>query len=92
MHDPQRGDDRLLVCVKANYGRTGWGARLCESRGSGGVFLGFNFVARMSRDDQAKRKPPDAKTDGRGSRIGGKAAGTRPTSYGDVSPDDVTNG
>ena len=94
MHDPQRGDDRLLVCVKANYGRTGWGARLGESRGSGGVFLGFNLVARMSREALAKAKqnPPDAKTDGRGSSIGGKASRTRPTPYGDVTPDDVTNG
>ena len=93
MHDPQRGDDRLLECVKANYGRTGWGARLCEISGSGDVFRGFDLVALMSREDlaEAKREPPNTKTDGRGSRIRGTVARTKPTPHDDVPPEDMAS-
>ena len=64
MRDPGSGDDRLLECVKANYGRTGWGARLRERTGAGGAFRGLTLGARMARADldAAKRphKPPTA--------------------------------
>ena len=40
---PTPGDrDRwLLECVKANYGRTGWGAQLKAAKTAGGKFCGF---------------------------------------------------
>ncbi len=45
----RNGDDRLLRCVKANYGRTGWGARLVERLGPGGAFRGLELGARLDR-------------------------------------------
>ena len=51
-------DDRLLECVKANYGRAGWGARLIERTGSGGAFHGLTLGARMTRADLAAAKRP----------------------------------
>ena len=57
--DPAPGsDDRLLECVKANYGRTGWGARLRERTGPGGVFRGWVLGSRLRRDDLAAAKRP----------------------------------
>ena len=49
-----------MTCVKANYGRTGWGARLIERTGPGGAFRGLTLGARMGRADieAAKRTPP----------------------------------
>ena len=40
-HDPVDRDRWLLECVKANYGRTGWGAQLEEAKTDGGKFCGF---------------------------------------------------
>ena len=52
-------DDRLLECVKANYGRTGWGARLIERLGPGGAFRGLQLGARLVRADvEAAKRPP----------------------------------
>ena len=59
--DPEPGSsDRLLQCVKANYGRTGWGARLIERTGPGGAFRGLALGARMDRraDIDAAKRPP----------------------------------
>ncbi|MDE0023400.1 MAG: AAA family ATPase [Spirochaetaceae bacterium] len=53
--DP-RSDDRLLQCVKANYGRTGWGARLIERTDTGGAFRGLTLGARMTRHDLSEAK------------------------------------
>ena len=56
--DPAGGDDRLLECVKANYGRAGWGARLRE-RTVNGAFRGLTLGVRMRREDlEAAKRPP----------------------------------
>ena len=56
--DPD-SSDRLLQCVKANYGRTGWGARLTERIGPGGAFRGLTLGASMDRADlEAAKRPP----------------------------------
>lgn len=57
---PPDSDHRLLRCVKANYGRTGWGARLTERLGPGGAFRGL-IGASMDRTeiDSATRPPPN---------------------------------
>ena len=60
MRDPKAGsDDRLLECVKANYGSTGWGARLGERRQFDGAFRGLELIAPLSREEiaAAKKKP-----------------------------------
>ena len=44
--DPTASDSRLLVAIKANYGRTGWGAQLTE-RFEAGRFRGLELQARM---------------------------------------------
>ena len=44
--DPAARDSRLLVAIKANYGRTGWGALLTE-RCEAGKFRGLELQARM---------------------------------------------
>ena len=50
MRDPRPGStDRLLECVKSNYGRTGWGARLSERTGPGGTFHGLELAACLDR-------------------------------------------
>ena len=60
--DPEpESSDRLLTCVKANYGRTGWGARLTERLGPGGAFRGLELGASMGRDDIEAAKRPAAK-------------------------------
>ena len=61
--DP-RSDDRLLQCVKANYGSTGWGARLIERTGPDGEFRGIELGARLDRAaiDTAKKAEKHAKT------------------------------
>ena len=53
-------DDRLLECVKANYGRTGWGARLIERTGPSGTFRGFELGARLTPADLAATKKAKA--------------------------------
>ena len=42
MRDPLGSDNRLLECVKANYGRTGWGARLgvCRIQAASNPYAG----------------------------------------------------
>ena len=58
LRDP-RSDctDRLLECVKANYGRTGWGARLSERVGPSGAFHGLEQTDCLDRSglDAAKK-------------------------------------
>ena len=57
--DPEpESRDRLLQCVKANYGRTGWGARLTERTGPGGAFRGLELGASMDRPDLEAAKRP----------------------------------
>ena len=55
IHDPAGGDDRLLECVKANYGRTGWGARLVE-RERAGAFRGLKLGTRLTGEALAAAK------------------------------------
>ena len=43
------GDERLIECVKANYGRAGWGARLSARHNRAGRLLGFELADRMDR-------------------------------------------
>ena len=50
--------DRLLTIIKANYGRTGWGARLTERLGPGGAFRGLELGASMDRADLEAAKRP----------------------------------
>ena len=52
--------DRLLECVKANYGRTGWGARLSERTGPSGTFHGFEQAGCLDRSglEAAKKGVP----------------------------------
>ena len=57
MRDPATSsNDRLLECVKANYGRTGWGARLRERHGAAGTFHGLDLAARLDRADLTAAK------------------------------------
>ena len=57
--DPEpESSDRLLTCVKANYGRTGWGARLTERTDPGGAFRGLTLGASMDRADLEAAKRP----------------------------------
>ena len=46
--DPTARGGRLLVAIKANYGRTGWGAQLTE-RFEAGRFRGLELQARMGK-------------------------------------------
>ena len=68
VRDPM-SDDRLLECVKANYGRTGWGARLRERTAGAGAFRGLELGAHLRRDDLATAKVPPK-------RAGANGAGT----------------
>ena len=47
--DPTARGGRLLVAIKANYGRTGWGAQLTE-RFEAGRFRGLELQTRMDED------------------------------------------
>ena len=47
--DPTASDSRLLVAIKANYGRTGWGAQLTERYDEAGLFRGLELQARMDK-------------------------------------------
>ena len=49
-------NDRLLECVKANYGRTGWGARLIERTDDNGAFRGLTLGGRIARHDLSEAK------------------------------------
>ena len=58
LRDPApHSTDRLMECVKANYGRTGWGARLSERIGPSGAFHGLELAACLDRTglDAAKK-------------------------------------
>ena len=51
-------DERLIECVKSNYGRSGWGARLRARYNPAGRLLGFELADRMERpaiEDARKR-------------------------------------
>ena len=62
VRDPA-SNDRLVECVKANYGRTGWGARLTERTGPGGAFRGLELGAALERADiEAAKRPPKRDT------------------------------
>ena len=64
--DPTASDSRLLVAIKANDGRTGWGAQLTERYDEAGLFGGLELQARMDKaevnqwregvEEKAKRK------------------------------------
>ena len=45
---PDNAGLRLLECVKANYGRRGWGTILREATAEDGAFAGFEFGATPS--------------------------------------------
>ena len=85
MRDPASdSNDRLLECVKANYGRTGWGARLCEDIDCHGRFRGLKLAACLDRSTlmAAKKQPAN-----RGSNRGGtggqrKAVGASEKAFG----------
>lgn len=49
-------DDRLLQCVKANYGRTDWGARLRERTDDRGDFRGLELNRHIKRADRLNSK------------------------------------
>ena len=68
-------DDRLVQCVKANYGRTGWGARLTERLGPGGAFRGLTLGASMGRADIEAAKRPPAKREKAAANGAGMVAG-----------------
>lgn len=53
--DPQSFDNRILECLKANYGQTGWGATLVESRTPGGAFAGLKLAARLTPEEVGSR-------------------------------------
>ena len=71
MRDPVEGEDRLLECVKANYGRTGWGARLTE-RNSSGAYRGLKLAVRLDRSDLEIAKAKDKKPASNGAGIPGR--------------------
>ena len=51
------GGGLLLDCIKANYGRTGWGAMLAESKTPGGKFAGFELDRMLGLNEvQTTRK------------------------------------
>ena len=67
--DPEpESRDRLLQCVKANYGRTGWGARLTERTGPGGAFRGLELAAAYGPARPGCREAPDEARQGRRER------------------------
>ena len=84
--DPM-SDDRLLECVKANYGRTGWGVRLRERTSDGGAFCGLELAARLTRADLDAAKKPPAKEGRRqtSDRTGATANGAGASDTGDLS-------
>ena len=55
-------NDRLLECVKANYGRTGWGARLREVRSTCGAYRGLEFAGHLDRAALEKLVRPSGRT------------------------------
>ena len=47
--DPRERKDRILECLKANYGPYGWGAKLTERAGES--YSGHRLALRMSADE-----------------------------------------
>ena len=78
--DP-RSDDRLLQCVKANYGRTGWGARLEERTGPGKAFRGLKLGSRMTRADMTEAMRPPTVTERKAEAEAAKAAAENTPDY-----------
>ena len=69
MQDPdEASNDRLLECVKANYGRTGWGARLSERSGDNGTFRGLRLATDLDRAALSAAKNPPNPNNRSGSR------------------------
>ena len=86
VRDPvTESNDRLLTCIKSNYGRTGWGARLVERLGPGGAaFHGLMLGSRLTRADlAAMRDIHKAESNGRDTaRRKAESNGTRKVSGG----------
>ena len=60
VRDPAKAsNDRLLECIKANYGRIGWGARLIERTDARGAFRGLELAAHLDRADLTAAKRTD---------------------------------
>ena len=74
--DPDARGSRLLVAIKANYGRTGWGAHLTE-RYEAGRFRGLELQARMDAAEvnqwresvEAKAKRASGRTEAGSERV-----------------------
>ena len=64
---PDNPEARILECVKANYGKRGWGALLHERTAKGGSFGGLEFRNRPSNrlDRVPKQKPASGKRNGK---------------------------
>ena len=54
--DPKDATIRVLECIKANHGRSWWGARLKERVGKDGAFRGLQLCASMTDSDLADWK------------------------------------
>ena len=63
-------DERLIECVKANYGRTGWGARLSARHSPAGRLLEFELADRMERPaiEAARQEIRERGRNGNGAR------------------------
>lgn len=64
--DPADRARRLLECIKSNYGRTGWGARLSEAATPGGAFAGYKLERALDAPELAaatKGRPAAIETD-----------------------------
>ena len=70
VRDPvTESNDRLLTCIKSNYGRTGWGARLVERLGpDGAAFRGIMLGSRLTRAELAAMRDTDRREQGGGPR------------------------
>ena len=62
--DHARSGHRLIECVKANYGRAGWGARLAEDQGPGGALRSLKLADRLDPDAMVAAKGTSAKAPG----------------------------
>ena len=63
-------DERLIECVKANYGRSGWGARLRARHSPAGRLLEFELADRMERPaiEAARQEIRERGRNGNGAR------------------------
>ena len=72
-------DERILECAKANYGRSGWGARLRARHNAAGRLLGFKLADRMERpaiEDARADLRPRRNGKGKGDAKGAPAVDT----------------